>query len=67
MQNREQQQNNLSKIGAAKVMTKEKATDRDPEECGLVLTAEIDGYRIYEDPVTAETVKGWQKYYEEEE
>ncbi len=49
------------------VMTKEKATDRDPEECGLVLTAEIDGYRIYEDPVTAETVKGWQKYYEEEE
>lgn len=49
------------------VMAQNKATDRDPVECGLVLLDEIDGYRIYEDPVTAETVEEWQKYYEDEE
>lgn len=47
------------------VMEEEKETDVPPEESGLVLLAVIDGYRIYEDPVTVETVKEWQKYYEE--
>lgn len=47
------------------VMEEEKETDVPPEESGLVLLAVIDGYRIYEDPVTAEIVKEWQKYYEE--
>lgn len=32
------------------VMGEEKRTDMDPEESGLVLVAEIDGYRIYQDP-----------------
>ena len=47
------------------VMEEEKETDVPPEESGLVLLAVIDGYRIYEDPVTVEIVKEWQKYYEE--
>ena len=46
-------------------MEEEKETDVPPEESGLVLLAVIDGYRIYEDPVTVEIVKEWQKYYEE--
>ena len=33
----------------------------------LVLADEIDGYRIYEDPVTREVVESWQGYYEDEE
>ena len=32
------------------VMGQEKQTDTDPEESGLLLIDEIDGYRIYEDP-----------------
>ena len=32
------------------VMGEEKQTDNDPQESGLVLIAEIDGYRIYQDP-----------------
>lgn len=49
------------------VMSKSKQTDVDPESSGLVLIDEIDGYRIYEDPVTAEMVEQWLKYYEDEE
>lgn len=49
------------------VMAQGKKTDKDPTESGLTLLAEIDGYRIYEDPVTAEVVKQWQSYYEDEE
>ena len=32
------------------VMGQEKQTDVDPEESGLLLVDEIDGYRIYQDP-----------------
>lgn len=49
------------------VMSKSKQTDVDPESSGLVLIEEIDGYRIYEDPVTAAVVEQWQEYYEDEE
>lgn len=50
------------------VMAKDKKTDRDPQECGLLLLEEIDGYRIYEDPVTAAAVRQqWQEYYEDQE
>lgn len=49
------------------VMHQSRQTDKDPVSCGLTLVDEIDGYRIYEDPVTAQTVEGWQKYYEDEE
>jgi len=34
------------------VMGQEKKTDEDPVESGLLLVDEIDGYRIYQDPVT---------------
>lgn len=49
------------------VMSKDKQTDVDPESSGLVLIDEIDGYRIYEDPVAAEIVEQWLEYYENEE
>ena len=35
------------------VMGQEKQTDGDPEESGLLLVDEIDGYRIYQDPEIA--------------
>lgn len=41
------------------VMAKERRTDKEPVECGLLLLDEIDGYLIYEDPVTMEIVNGW--------
>lgn len=47
------------------VMNSERKTDVNPENCGLVLIDEIDGYRIYEDPVTTEVVEQWQEYYED--
>lgn len=47
------------------IMEEEKQTDVDPVESGLILIDVIDGYRIYEDPVTAEVVEEWQKYYED--
>lgn len=49
------------------VMRRDRQTDKDPVSCGLTLVDEIDGYRIYEDPVTAQTVESWQKYYEDGE
>ena len=49
------------------VMSKERETNQDPEECGLLLLEEIDGYLIYEDPVTAQIVNEWQNYYEDDE
>ncbi len=49
------------------VMAKDRATDVDPLDRGLVLLDEIDGYYIYEDPVTAKVVEQWQEYYEDEE
>lgn len=49
------------------VMAANRQTDKDPQKCGLVLLEEIDGYCIYEDPVTSEIVEQWQEYYEDEE
>lgn len=47
------------------VLAKERQTDMDPAESGLILLEEIDGYRVYADPVSVETVNGWQEYYKE--
>ncbi len=49
------------------VMAEGRQTSKDPLESGLILVDVVDGYRIYEDPVTAEIVDSWQKYYEDEE
>ncbi|NBJ92262.1 hypothetical protein [Parablautia muri] len=49
------------------ILSKERRTKEDPEACGLLLLDEIDGYLIYEDPVTAQVVNEWQVYYEDEE
>ena len=49
------------------VLTSQRKTDVDPQEAGLVLLAEIDGYRVYQDPVTALVVSEWDQYYEDEE
>lgn len=38
----------------------------DPEKLGLLFMADIDGYRVYKDPVTAAAVEEWEKYYEED-
>ncbi len=47
------------------VLAADRQTDREPAESGLTLLAEIDGYRVYADPVSVETVNGWQEYYNE--
>ena len=49
------------------VLTTTRKTDVNPEDAGLILLAVIDGYRIYQDPVTVEVVGEWSKYYEDEE
>ena len=49
------------------VLSPGRETVQDPLSCGLVLADEIDGSRIYEDPVTREVVESWQGYYEDEE
>lgn len=48
------------------VLSPGRETRQDPLKCGLTLKDEIDGYRIYEDPVTKEVVDSWQDYYEDE-
>ncbi len=40
---------------------------QEPAACGLELVGEVDGYRIYLDPVTQEIVDSWQEYYEDDE
>ena len=47
------------------VLAAGRQTDMDPAEAGLTLLKEIDGYRVYVDPVTVETVSGWKDYYNE--
>ncbi len=47
------------------ILSKERQTKQNPTDCGLTLLDEIDGYLIYEDPVTMEIVNGWRDYYEE--
>lgn len=49
------------------VLSPTRKTQGDPGELGLVLLAEIDGYRVYLDPVTEEIVESWTVYYEEDE
>ncbi|MDE6976700.1 MAG: hypothetical protein K2P13_06865 [Lachnospiraceae bacterium] len=39
----------------------------DAKELGLQLLADIEGYRIYRDPVAAAEVESWQQYYEEDQ
>lgn len=46
------------------VMAQDRETDVNPVESGLVLLDTIDGYRIYEDPVTSEVVEQWLEYEE---
>lgn len=38
----------------------------DPAKLGLEFLADIDGYRVYKDPVAAAEVESWQQYYEED-
>lgn len=47
------------------VISPSRETDQEPEDCGLVLIDTIDGYRVYEDPVTSKVVAEWEKYDEE--
>ncbi len=49
------------------VMAPGRQSDRDPLFYGLELVGEVDGYRVYLDPVTKEIVDSWQEYYEDEE
>lgn len=49
------------------ILAPTRQTEQNPEECGLRLMAVIDGYRVFEDPVSVKTVNGWQEYYEDEE
>lgn len=48
------------------VISPARQVDGDAGELGLALLAEIDGYKLYEDPVTTAVVEQWQQYYEEE-
>lgn len=43
------------------VLAQGRETDIDPADAGLTLLKEIDGYRVYVDPVTVETVNGWKE------
>lgn len=49
------------------VISPARETDKVPEELGLLHLADVDGYRVYLDPVTEETVKEWAEYYEKDE
>lgn len=49
------------------VMAPGRESVQDPLSCGLELVGEVDGYRIYLDPVTRDIVESWQEYYEDDE
>ena len=49
------------------VISPTRKVDGDPEKLGLLFLADIDGYRVYKDPVTADEVASWGEYYEEDE
>lgn len=49
------------------VISPTRKVEGDPEKLGLVFLADIDGYRVYKDPVTAAETESWEKYYEEDE
>lgn len=46
------------------VISPKRQVEGDADELGLILLAEIDGYKLYEDPVTSAVVEQWNKYYE---
>ena len=48
------------------VINRTRQVKGDPEELGLQFLADIDGYRVYLDPVAAAQVESWQQYYEED-
>ncbi len=48
------------------VISPTKQVKEDPKELGLICLGEIDGYRVYKDPVTAAVVEEWDRYYEED-
>lgn len=49
------------------VLSKEREVKGDPQQLGLVFLADIDGYLVYLDPVSQETVEEWTRYYEKDE
>lgn len=48
------------------VISPTRQVEGDAGELGLVLLAEIDGYKLYEDPITSAVVEQWSQYYEED-
>lgn len=48
------------------VLSPTRLVDGDPADFGLMMIGNIDGYRVYKDPVTAAVVEEWNQYYEEE-
>lgn len=46
------------------VLSPTRQMEGDAGELGLILLAEIDGYKVYEDPVTSKEVEQWLQYYE---
>lgn len=48
------------------VISPARQVEGDADQLGLLLLAELDGYKLYEDPVTAAEVEQWRQYYEED-
>lgn len=48
------------------VISEARQVTGDAEELGLLLLAEVDGYRVYEDPVTSGVIEQWAQYYGED-
>lgn len=48
------------------VLSPTRLVEGDPEEFGLMMIGNINGYRVYKDPVTAAVVEEWNQYYEED-
>lgn len=46
------------------VISPTRQVEGDAGELGLVLLAEIDGYKVYEDPFTSKEVEQWMQYYD---
>lgn len=47
------------------VLSPTRLVEGDPEDFGLMMIGNINGYRVYKDPVTAAVVEEWNQYYEE--
>lgn len=48
------------------VLSPTRLVEGDPADFGLMMIGNIDGYRVYKDPVTAAIVEEWDQYYEED-